>query len=492
MQNACDLFRGSLSADEGVRVGASRELEKLRLVEGFATSVMQVFQTPGAGDDVYVAAALFIKNIARQCYSDNLDAVISEADKVNIKKSLIATFLQASSAVRKILQEAITLICENDFPLKWPGVLNDVVQQAEAEFVTKSDCLEPLLSLIHSVLGKYRDMYELTEEIKNEVMPLTESIGPCIIAVQEWAVAALRETKQDDVAALEKLLRVFLACVSIFVDLNLGNCIDMSPYFEDNLARFMTTFLTVLQYSNAKLETPPTSYQPGTLNLVRAEVIDLLTRFLKLYDDEFEPFMQHFAQAVWAMLEHNTTLAPKHDELSITSMDFLAATARSIHHQVFKEQSTLSTICTSIVIPNISVRDSDLQIFEHEPREYIAGDIEGSDLDTRRHSACQLIQALCSTLEAVAAPIFKQHIGQLLAQYEEKGDWRAKSAAIYLVTALGCVDRTPGSIVMTGVTESKVIDIKSFTETQVQPELAKEGNARPNPMLAVCYCFHFV
>ena len=428
MQNVHHLLQASLSNHEDVRDEAAQELEKLRSTEGFATAVMQVFQMPGVGNDVHMAAALFIKNIARQYYD-----TINETDKVYLKKTLIATFLgQASAAVRKILQEAITLIYEHDFPSRWPGVLNDVVQLTR--FATKS--LEPLLLRIDYVLGKDRDMYELTEVIKNGVMPLT---GPCLIAVQEWAVAALTDpSKQDDVVALEKLLRVFLACVNIFVELNLDHSLDTSPYFKDNLPRFMTTFLAVLQYSNAKLETHPT--YPGTLNLVRAEVIDLLTRFLKVYDEEFEPFMQ---QAVWAMLEHNTTLAPKHDGLSIASMDFLAATAKSIHHQIFKEQRTLSAICT-LVIRNISVRDSDLYKLEREPREYIAGDIEGSELGTRRHSACQLIQALCGNLRAVAAPIFKQHIEQLLAQYEKKGNWRAKSAAIYLATVLGCVDRTSG------------------------------------------------
>ena len=43
-------------------------------------------------------------------------------------------------------------------------------------------------------------------------------------------------------------------------------------------------------------------------------------------------------------------------------------------------------------------RPSDEELFEDNPEEYIRRDIEGSDVDTRRRAACDLVKALCSLL----------------------------------------------------------------------------------------------
>jgi exportin-2 (importin alpha re-exporter) len=58
-------------------------------------------------------------------------------------------------------------------------------------------------------------------------------------------------------------------------------------------------------------------------------------------------------------------------------------------------------VCENVVIPNITLRDSDSELFEDNPQEYITRDIEGSDANTRRRSACELVKGLRKHYEEV-------------------------------------------------------------------------------------------
>lgn len=115
-------------------------------------------------------------------------------------------------------------------------------------------------------------------------------------------------------------------------------------------------------------------------------------------------------------------------------------------------------ICENIIIPNVYFRDSDEELFESNPTEYIRRDIEGSDTHTRRRSACEMVQGLrkhfekevrpnhpthCPQLSSVSrraqiTNIFGTYIQQMLATYSQnpKLNWKMKDAAIYLVISL--------------------------------------------------------
>ena len=59
---------------------------------------------------------------------------------------------------------------------------------------------------------------------------------------------------------------------------------------------------------------------------------------------------------------------------------------------------------TNIVIPNIKFREEDEELFEDNPIEYIRCDIEGSDSDTRRRTACELVKGLRKFYETEVRP----------------------------------------------------------------------------------------
>ncbi|WAR24262.1 LOW QUALITY PROTEIN: XPO2-like protein, partial [Mya arenaria] len=120
------------------------------------------------------------------------------------------------------------------------------------------------------------------------------------------------------------------------------------------------------------------------------------------------------------------------------------------------------TVCTT----------SDEELFEDNPEEYIRRDIEGSDVDTRRRAACDLVQALCKVVEGPVIQNFSQYVQALLAEYAaDPGQrWRSKDAAIYLVTSLAAKAQTQKH----GITQtSELVNITDFYNSHIAPDLQK-------------------
>lgn len=120
-------------------------------------------------------------------------------------------------------------------------------------------------------------------------------------------------------------------------------------------------------------------------------------------------------------------------------------------------------------------------MFEDNPEEYIRRDIEGSDIDTRRRAACDLVKTLSQNFEAKIFEIFGQYLQVLLVKYGENPvqNWRAKDTAIFLVTSLA----SRGSTQKHGVTQtSQLVPLPQFCEQQIIPELNRP-NVNELPVL---------
>ena len=116
------------------------------------------------------------------------------------------------------------------------------------------------------------------------------------------------------------------------------------------------------------------------------------------------------------------------------------------------------------------LRESDEELFEDNPVEYIRRDMEGSDTDTRRRAACDLVRSLCRLFEAQVTPICLQCIQALLAKYQQNpaGQWKEKDAAIHLVLALSIRAFTQ----QRGVSRlNPGVDVSAFMTSYIMPEL---------------------
>lgn len=116
--------------------------------------------------------------------------------------------------------------------------------------------------------------------------------------------------------------------------------------------------------------------------------------------------------------------------------------------------------------------DSDEEMFEDNPEEYIRKDIEGSDIDTRRRAVSDLVRTLSQNFEAKIVELFSQYLNVLLQRYQSdpKTNWRSKDTAIYLVSTLA----SKGGTQKHGVTQaSQLVPLPQFCQSDIIPELER-------------------
>jgi exportin-2 (importin alpha re-exporter) len=130
------------------------------------------------------------------------------------------------------------------------------------------------------------------------------------------------------------------------------------------------------------------------------------------------------------------------------------------------------------LIPNVTLTEFDCELFEDNPNEYISRDIEGSDSDTRRRAACELVKGLRKHYEQSVSLIFESYIGLLLERHAATGDWRAKDAALYLVTALSV---TAATAARGASTTNPFVNVIDFYGQRVLPELQQGAAAGAAP-----------
>jgi exportin-2 (importin alpha re-exporter) len=112
-----------------------------------------------------------------------------------------------------------------------------------------------------------------------------------------------------------------------------------------------------------------------------------LNLYIGKYEEEFTPFYPTFLQDVWTLLlkvsneakfdlVHVTEVYSQYLKLVTAAIQFLGSASTSVHYKHFSEPDVLKMICEKIVIPNLKLRDVDLEMFEDQPIEYIRRDIE--------------------------------------------------------------------------------------------------------------------
>ena len=180
--------------------------------------------------------------------------------------------------------------------------------------------------------------------------------------------------------------------------------------------------------------------------------------------------MNQFVTAVWNLL---LTVGPqvKYDMLASNAIQFLASVAdRQQYKGLFEDHATLSSICEKVIIPNIEMRECDTELFEDNPEEYIRRDLEGSDVDTRRRAACDLVKGLSRFFEPQITPIFSNYVKVMLERYQTDRNkhWKSKDAALFLVTSLATRAKTAKH----GITQTnQLVDLADFCRKYVLDDL---------------------
>jgi exportin-2 (importin alpha re-exporter) len=463
----------TLSPDHATRRAAEDQLSAARSTPSFAPALLALVEAAEAPPHTRQAAAIYLKNHTARFYADAAWANNAPADRATVKAALVTVMLRVPVLVRRQLSEVLAIIAEHEYPEKWPELVPDLGGKLAAMVATPgvTDWLsvQGVLETLDAVFERYpwrersNPLYtEINYSLQHTQVPVLACFGKISQALHDEPTLAAMDAKTRELVVHD----ADLACKVFF-------CLswqELPPFFEDNMSAFMAELNRFLVFENKSIDDGEDTDTPSCIDALNVTVLEILNLYESKHDEEFRPFLQNFVNVTWQLLTRRLNCA-KHDRVVTAGIKFLTTVSRSPDYSLFKDPAILAQVCQQIVIPNIQLREDDEELFEDNPVEYIRRDMEGSDGDTRRRGAIELVKGLCVHYEEAVTSAFSANVSQMLAP---QSTWQEKDTALFIVTALGWKTGTAAG----GVTEtSSLINLLDFYRAQVLPNLRTFASA---------------
>ena len=446
---------------------SERSLKELENQDGFGLTLLHVVASSNLAISTRLAGALFFKNFIRRKWVDeNGNHLLSDDQVELIKKEIVPLMISLPNSLQVQIGEAISLIADSDFPQRWPDLLHDLSGKLSPNDMVLN---KGVLTVAHSIFKRWRPLFrsdELFLEIKLVLDVFTVPFLNLLKSVDEQIDANV-----NNVSQLEKLMDVLLLLTKLYYDFN---CQDIPEFFEDNITEGMGILHKYLSYNNPLLEDPDDPDHVTTLIKVKSSIQEVVQLYTTRYEDVFGPMIDSFIEITWQLLI-SVSEEPKYDILVSKSLAFLTAVSRNPRHfTIFNTEDAMSRVTEQIILPNVTLREADIELFEDDPIEYIRRDLEGSDDDTRRKACTDFLKELKENNCDLVTNIFLNHMKYFFEKYQSNPVefWKFKDLYVYLFTNLA-ID---GSLSNNGVSSTNpLLDVIDFFKTQILPDLTSSS-----------------
>ncbi|KAI8620536.1 cse1l protein [Chytriomyces sp. MP71] len=468
-------IQNTLSPVQEVRKAAEAALVSAEGTQGFSLALLNVVGAPAADMATRSSCAVYFKNFVKKHWKTEEGETdrIHPSDRQAIKASIVDFMITSPHSVQLQLSEAVTIIAESDFPHNWPTLVPLLVSKLDA---SNYDINAGVLLTAHSIFKRWRHQFR-SNKLFTEIKEVLDQFAAPFLAFFQ-ATDALVDQNAGNVKALTVLFNSILLLSKIFYSLNSQ---DLPEFFENNHEAFMTLLKKYLVYKNPALENGDDD-EPGPIQKVQASICEILDLYAAKYEEEFTT-LPNFVETVWGLLTA-TGPQPKYDELVSKAIGFLTAVARPVRHKHMFNVDSLRSICQNIILPNMTLRETDIELFQDDCMEYIRRDLEGSDNGTRRGAATDLIRGLLSHFAQEITSILSEYLALLLAEYarDQKANWKAKDTALYLIIAVSA----KSSSLQSGVSSTnEYINIVDVFVANVLPDLQAPVAGPTEPIIKV-------
>lgn len=477
LQFLSQCFLNTLSPAPEPRRRAESSLTEASDRVNYGLAVLRLVAEPSVDDQIRQSAAVNFKNHLRARWAPTSpdepnSALISDSEKEQIKSLIVNLMLSSSHKIQSQLSEALALIGKHDFPKSWPALLPELIANLKnASQSSDYASINGILGTANSIFKKFRYQYKTNDLLLDLKYCLDNFAAPLLeIFLKTASLIDSAVNSGAPAATLKPLFESQKLCCRIFFSLNFQ---ELPEFFEDHMKEWMSEFRKYLTTSYPVLENTVDGL--ALVDELRAAVCENINLYMEKNEEEFQGYLNDFAIAVWSLLG-TVTQSSSRDQLAVMAIKFLTTVSMSVHHTLFAGEGVIPQICQSIVIPNVRLREEDEELFEMNYVEFIRRDMEGSDLDTRRRIACELLKGIATNYKRQVTEIVSVQIQNLLSSFAANPavNWKDKDCAIYLVVSLA-TKQAGGTSVSTDL-----VDVQSFFGSVIVPELQNQDvNAFP-------------
>uniref|UniRef100_A0A3Q1HS01 Exportin-2 n=1 Tax=Anabas testudineus TaxID=64144 RepID=A0A3Q1HS01_ANATE len=417
LQTLTEFLRKTLDPDPAVRRPAEKFLESVEGNQNYPLLLLTLLEK-SQDNVIRVCAAVTFKNYIKR----NWRIVEDEPNKISDadRTAIKANIVNLMLSSPEQIQKQLSDAISIIGREDFPQKWPDLLTEMVTRFRSGDfHIINGVLRTAHSLFKRYRHEFK-SNELWSEIKLVLDTFALPLTELFK-ATIELCQTHATDVNALKVLFSSLTLISKLFYSLNFQ---DLPEFFEDNMETWMTNFHGLLTLDNKLLQT----------------------------------------------------------DLVSNAIQFLASVCERPHYKhLFEDQNTLTSICEKVIVPNMEFRSADEEAFEDNSEEYIRRDLEGSDIDTRRRAACDLVRGLCKFFEGPVTAIFSGYVSSMLAEYAKNPgeNWKHKDAAIYLVTSLASKAQTQKH----GITQAnELVNLTEFFVNHILPDL-KSANVNEFPVL---------
>jgi exportin-2 (importin alpha re-exporter) len=445
--------------------------------------LLQITASDSFPPNTRLASALFFKNFIKRNWTDeDGNHKLPQREVVSIKNELIGLMVSVPHNIQAQLGEAISAIADSDFWERWNTLVDDLVSRLTPENHAVN---AGVLQVAHSIFTRWRPLFR-SDELFTEVNHVLSKFAGPFMALLQNLDAYIEKDKSNKAALLQEFAELDLA-IQLFYDLS---CQDLPPQFEDAISPLADLLLKYLRFDNDLLRTDDES-EAGVLENVKAGIFEGLTLYVQKYYDAFGPHVKRFVENSWELLT-TVGLEPKYDVLVSKALNFLTSTTSNAEQaEPFNDTDVLAQVVEKVILPNLSLRDSDIEMFEDEPIEFIRRDLEGSDSETRRRAATDFLRKLMEQFETPVTTVVSTYVKQYLALNSKntEANWRSKDTAVYLFCSIAAKG-TPTAA--KGVTQTNsLIDVGEFFSNNLAGDLTGSDTEPLLKVDAIKYLYLF-
>ncbi|KAK4339410.1 hypothetical protein RND71_040872 [Anisodus tanguticus] len=368
----------------------------------------------------------------------SIDEQIRQSAAVNFKNHL-----KSVGPHRHLLSEALAVIGKHDFPKAWESLLPELV--ANLHSLTQANdyvSANGVLVTINSLFKKFRYQFK-TNELLLDLKYCLDNFAKPLLEVFKRTVSLIDQAVASgavNAATLKMYVESQRLCCRIFYSLNFQ---ELPEFFEDHMDEWMIEFKKYLTVKYPVLEDTGNDGL-AVVDGLRAAVCENIGLYMEKEEELFQKYLSGFVEAVWSLLVVSSASSCR-ERLTVTAIKFLT-TGRG------------------------------RELFEMNFIEFIRRDMEGSDLDTRRRIACELLKGIGMHYKDKVTAKVSLQIKNCLGLFSQNPDanWKYKDCAIYLVVSLA-TKKAGGNSVSTDL-----VDVENFFGAVIVPELqSRDVNAFP-------------
>ncbi|KAI4275776.1 MAG: hypothetical protein LQ337_002966 [Flavoplaca oasis] len=470
-----DLQSLAMTLEASLDPTQNKQAETVLLQEqkkpGFTLLLLRIVASDTYGSTARLASALYFKNFIRRNWTDeNGNYKLPQQEVVSIKQELIGLMINVPANIQYQLGDAVGVIADSDFWRRWDTLVDDLVSRLTPDNARINN---GVLQVAHSIFKRWRPLYR-SDELFTEVNHVLGKFGDPFVQLLGNTDRMIEQNK-DDRSALSQYFSTMNLLMKLLYDLSVQ---DLPPIFEDNMQSLTSLLHKYLIYDNPLLHSDSDG-ESGSLEFVKSGIFEVLVLYAQKYEDAFGPFVEQFVGSSWNLLT-TTGLETKNDILVSKALQFLTSVTRlSQHAQAFNNEETMSQVVERVVLPNLSLRDSDMEMLEDEPIEFVRRDLEGSDSETRRRAATDFLQQILAQFQKLVTEVVLRYINHYLSEYSRNPSvsWKSKDTAVYLFSSIAAKGAVTTSQGVKSVNE--LVNILEFFQANVAADLVSDSDVPP-------------